>query len=66
MKFAEEMKNLQKKIDAQMIKPIVDKHNEIKEKENQTISEEEIMEQFKDYGKPKIELDLTRYDLLPF
>jgi hypothetical protein len=49
-----------------MIKPIVDKHNEIKEKENQTISEEEIMEQFKDYGKPKIELDLTRYDLLPF
>jgi hypothetical protein len=56
---------LARQYDAQLVGPIVDTHKMIYEKEKLSdISEDEIKEMFKNYGK--FQLDLTRYDLLPF
>ncbi|MCM1217760.1 MAG: Rep family protein [Lachnospiraceae bacterium] len=52
---------IQRKIETQFMQPVVDKHNELLAKNNQTYTDEELLEMFKDYGKP-VPIDPT----LPF
>lgn len=55
--IAEDIKNkqLREEIEAQTVQVIVDKHNEIIERDNkQELTEEEIRAKFKNYGKPVI------------
>lgn len=41
-----------RQIETQAIQPVVDKHHELVNKSNQTYTDEELLEMFKDYGKP--------------
>lgn len=44
-----------RQIETQSLKSITDKHNEVLELENNTPTDEELLEEFKDYGKPLYE-----------
>lgn len=55
--------SIRRKIEEQMVHQIVDKHKELFENNQNELSEEEIIEMFKDYGKPS--LNLEKYEL-PF
>ncbi|MCM1541569.1 MAG: Rep family protein [Blautia sp.] len=43
---------IQRKIESQFMQPVIDKHNELLAKNNQTYTDEELLDMFKDYGKP--------------
>lgn len=40
-----------RKIEMQMVQPIIDKHHELVEKNHNDLSDDELLEMFKDYGK---------------
>lgn len=48
---------IRRKIDSQFVQQIVDKHKELTEKETNNFSDEELLEMFKDYGKPVLDLE---------
>ncbi|MCM1102214.1 MAG: Rep family protein [Clostridium sp.] len=52
---------IQRKIETQFMQPVIEKHNELLAKNNQTYTDEELLEMFKEYGKP-VPVDPT----LPF
>lgn len=60
-------KELAKKIEGQVVRPIVDKHNEVMEQmEHEQVDEDAILKEFADYGTQFCPVQMELQDLIPF